>query len=656
MSTRLGFWLGGPVTDAGEIPAKTAEGLPPYGTRIGDFDTWREGYAGASVLVIRAGTTEHAPLYSDPTLSVPIDNPVVLLSYTDVNGSRYGKWPTAVYTYVPYRMTINETGVTGVERPPLYDITGVDLSRGLIASTRGAYTETLAEFADREIYAEAFGSLAASQGSASVTAVINSAIGAAASQGGGTVRLPAGNIIFTTLTLPEGVVLEGQGLSATTLISTTASAVITLSGDGAGLRNLTLDGVNVSTGSVGVYAVGLVGLVFHNVLIKRFADGLYLRGASYCQWFNLTLSSCVRGGQLRGDTDASASGNGGEVRGITWIGGGWNLCTTSGLTLTFIDDFVDGVTLDGVAVTDNLGESLLLNGVRNINVRNPQFTTAEAQTALKLQDDTNLARVDDNTIDHITFEGGVYNGGILAFNGSCASVAFLRADLRGNSFDLTVPTEIILLQDCIEDAEVTATGDLTKLLRSTSAADAEITGFTTDATATTAWSYALEPGAVALFQAEIVAQRQDGEDWGILWIAAGFQRPGSTLDFSGQTANFTAGSILTGATSGATARIITQTDAGTTGTLTLGDITGTFTLGEIIADADGGSATVAGSLTPQNVAIDGVGSTAVRASAASGGTTYPAEWDASGSTVRLRLTGMSGHLVQWTCRIRRVET
>ena len=66
--TRLGT-LSLPTGSARKT-AKAAEGLPPYGMRLGEFDTWRPGYGGASVLAVREGTTEHAALYADPALTV----------------------------------------------------------------------------------------------------------------------------------------------------------------------------------------------------------------------------------------------------------------------------------------------------------------------------------------------------------------------------------------------------------------------------------------------------------------------------------------------------------------------------------------------------------------------------------------------------------
>ncbi|MCP3911216.1 MAG: hypothetical protein GY713_09705, partial [Actinomycetia bacterium] len=74
------------------------------------------------------------------------------------------------------------------------------------------------------------------------------------------------------------------------------------------------------------------------------------------------------------------------------------------------------------------------------------------------------------------------------------------------------------------------------------------------------------------------------------------------LDYDTQTANFVqsngtsweAGDILTGGTSGTTARIIADMDQGTTGTLTIAMLTGTFQDNETITATAGGSATANG--------------------------------------------------------------
>lgn len=85
----------------------------------------------------------------------------------------------------------------------------------------------------------------------------------------------------------------------------------------------------------------------------------------------------------------------------------------------------------------------------------------------------------------------------------------------------------------------------------------------------------------------------------------GLWRISRTLAYNAQTANFTVGKKITGATSGATAYILEDSDAGATGTLTLGNInpnpiTGSyFVNGEIITDDNGvpGSATTNGTLS-----------------------------------------------------------
>lgn len=66
------------------------------------------------------------------------------------------------------------------------------------------------------------------------------------------------------------------------------------------------------------------------------------------------------------------------------------------------------------------------------------------------------------------------------------------------------------------------------------------------------------------------------------------------LDYDGQTVNFNVGARVTGGTSGATAIIYKDTDAGATGTLQLTGIIGTFQNNEAITDSSGGAAVVNG--------------------------------------------------------------
>lgn len=68
--------------------------------------------------------------------------------------------------------------------------------------------------------------------------------------------------------------------------------------------------------------------------------------------------------------------------------------------------------------------------------------------------------------------------------------------------------------------------------------------------------------------------------------------PLNTLPYDGQTGNFTAGLVVTGGTSGATATIVSDVDAGATGTLTLQQISGIFIDNEAITDTSTGAAVV----------------------------------------------------------------
>ncbi|MEI6420913.1 MAG: hypothetical protein WCP55_01765 [Lentisphaerota bacterium] len=72
-----------------------------------------------------------------------------------------------------------------------------------------------------------------------------------------------------------------------------------------------------------------------------------------------------------------------------------------------------------------------------------------------------------------------------------------------------------------------------------------------------------------------------------------------TITYGTQTSNFTVGKTITGASSGATAIILTDVDGGATGTITLGSVVGIFITGELITDDNAvvGSATTTSGMT-----------------------------------------------------------
>ena len=88
-----------------------------------------------------------------------------------------------------------------------------------------------------------------------------------------TITLPPGTYEFNTLSLPQGVVLQGVEVGGTVLRSTQTQAVVTIAGNRAGLADLTLDGVNLGVGSIGVVADGRTDMILRDVIVKL-NDGL----------------------------------------------------------------------------------------------------------------------------------------------------------------------------------------------------------------------------------------------------------------------------------------------------------------------------------------------------------------------------------------------
>ena len=650
MTTALSL-LGLPKTAAPTINAKPTAGLPPFGQRIADFDTWRPGYGGMVVEVIEAGTNNTlAALYYDIGLTQPAPNPQALITETDANGNTYGKWAQPVYTAVPFQLYINSTDSTGIEYPPLIALPGEDASGSLVETARGQYPITLASFADSTVTAVLFGQLSSTAGTAANTQTLVAAIGAAGAQGGGEVLLPAGTIPFTSLSLPQGVVLVGDSLNGTTLQSSQTGAVVTLGGDGAGLKDLTLDGLDVVAASIGVFGLDIAEPVFENVVVRRFDTGIMLKGASAAQWRNLSVENCNTGADLRGDADLTGTNEGAELANIEWDGGGIALNNNFGARFRFIDHPAREIVLRNVGLSSNVGPALALHGVRGFKTDHCYWISNINN--LLIEDDTNPLYQSLNTTSRIAFTGGQINAGTLNFNQSCVNVSFEKVELKGVSYNLTIPSNVILLLDCIEDSACTTTGDATKIARWYHSDDQIVTGITTGNTATVAWQYAMAPGKVGLFEAEVIGRRRDGTDYGIFWVAAGALQPAASLPYSIETTPFTAGAVLTGQTSGASARIVVVSATGSAGTLSIRDIVGTFISGEAITDSSGGSARMNGSMSTSATALDGGGTTVIRAAQPSG-TSWTVQFGVSGSLIQLAVQGASGQTVEWTAKVRK---
>ncbi len=622
--------------------------------RIRDFDLWRAGYAGAIVTVYAAGTTTPLTLYADPLKAATLTNPQTLQTRQDTNGQTYGKWAAPVYIDAAYTMAIDNGERSGTEVPPITTFAGEDVSSALVTGTRGQNAITITNLADRFIWAQDFGDLSDDAGAATNTTTLEAAIGAAAAQGGGIVRIPAGNFPFNTLTLPEGVIVDGEGISATTLRSTITSNVITLGGDGTGFTNMTLDGVNVNTGSVGVYGLNKVGTRFENFLIRRFATGLRMLGAESSRWRNFSISECSTGADLRGDLDASTSNLGAAFRNMEWDGGGIAFNLIAGIRLRAVDALCENILFSGLEFEGNLTDGLILEGVRDFTWRG--CWAADGLRGIHIKDNTTTPLPAVNTTARILIEGGYLDGGStgmeIKYEGECESVAFQRVRFANVSQNLVSPTNTIHTIDCVQDAGTTITGLTTYLLNQDTDTGGVLTGVTTGAASAIAWTEAVPPRATWLVAAPVFAPQRKGPRRGRGGVGPRVYRPGGTLSYISLTGIFTVAAIVTGGTSGASARI--NVDA--LGVLTLSDISGTFQNGETITDGTA-TATVSGTLATSNAALDAGGSVAVIAAVDSlTGTAATAAITVSGGSAQVTVTGDTGLTLDWTVKVRILRT
>jgi hypothetical protein len=253
----------------------------------------------------------------------------------------------------------------------------------------------------------------------------------------------------------------------------------------------------------------------------------------------------------------------------------------------------------------------------------------------------------------LTLGHGAMSGGAVSFNGLCQDVLFDRMSILDVDFTMTNVATNIVWRDCIEDSLVTLAGNGTRITRQRTylSDDPGSSATTSDAVALKVWEYSLEPGQKAWFEAKVIGVQRNGIDYGFYHISRAAHRPGSTLDYDAQTANFTVGGVLTGATSGATARIIADSDSGLTGTLTLKDIVGAFIDNEIIADSTG-SATANGTLSHQNAAL--LGSTVVISTAVETVAGYASDFNAAAGNIEVLVTGDTGDTIDWVCSVQTV--
>jgi len=615
---------------------------------VDEFELWQPNYGGATVIIYIAGTTSLASVFTDEALTVAASNPQTLSAQT-VDGISYGKFAAPLYTSSSYTLDIDSTDQTGIERPPLTTLAAQDASDAVVTPTGGTVATPLDDIVARVVHAEDYGELGASAATNNTT--LTAAIGAASGNGGGIVVIPDGTYSFTGLTIPTNVIIQGSGRGVTTIQCTTGAAVLTLSGDRAGISCLTLDGVSLVASSIGVYAKAVDEVIFDDAEVKRFNVGIQFKGARRLNAKNLYIDNCATGAKFHGDNDAGGGADGDQFRDNIWSGGVVSQCTTYGIDLSYEDMKCYHNTIRDVGFESSTGTALNINGARFTTIEHCWWSGNTTSFAVGDDDDTDSA--DENTVIGLTFDSCDFYGGAATLTETCQDVVFQGCEIADVDFTITLPTNSVLATDCIEDSLVTFSGDGDKWIRFRRINHGSSSGVTTGASATKAWAVNVAPGQVGLLEAKVLANRRDGTTTAAYHKVAKIVRPGSTLAYDNQTANFTVGDVLTGGTSGATARISADADGGATGTLTLRDIVGTFENNETITDVAGGSADVNGTITNIDCVVDQADTLGTDFEDVAG---WDAAWVANGGEVELQVTGAASTTIEWLVHVEAVMT
>lgn len=631
------------------MPGKSPALLPAVPLLVREFDLWQEGYAGAIVRVYRAGTTDPAPIFSDIQMTVAVPNPVTLDTREDPDGRTYGRFPSSLYTPYAYYLDINTTDQTGVNRPPISTLAGEDASFAFSRAGKGAQLRRLTDRFGDAVNVRDFGDFKTEAGSGSPAtnlATLNRAIGAASSDGGGIVDIPAGTFPILPFSLPEGVILRGRGRGVTILTCSTNTVLVTFSGNKSGLAQLTIDGLDLTTGSEGVRGKGVNLVVMLSVEIRRFEASNVLLGGIDHVYRNLFLINCGLGARFLGDADQVNGGGGTEFAGLDWRGGAVEQMTDTALELSVIDRPVRHNYIEGVNFADNVGEFGVLNHGGRFNKLVGCYWDGNVNN-LKIEDEQDPL-VQDRTSSNIVLQGGQMVGGTLIFDGQCEDVRLDSMELDGITAQMSVPAFPVLVANCYQNG-VTVEGAAPEKWQVWRAIDRGAVGsMTSSGGAIVGWKTKLKAGEVLIVKGEIVARQINGVDHATYDVTQFARCLPSVLPFDAQQANFTLGSVVEGQSSGATGRLVAQADGGDSGTLSLIDIVGEFMDDEVILEqGSAGIALVNGYITHGTVSL--LSATIVNSMFESAGaSTWGVAFDALQQEMRMILTGEAGKAIEWT--------
>lgn len=616
--------------------------------RVTEFDVWRPGYAGSTVNIYKAGTETLASVWTDEALTVSASNPQTLLSRT-VNDIEYGKFANPLYTDESYELDIDSMDQTGIVRPPILDFDGEDASKSVVTPLGGSVAGDLDAILGRIVHVEDYGAIGAS--AATNNATITAAIGAVAAKGGGKVLFPASTFPYTSFTLSEGVLLVGHGRGVTIAQSQQAGVTVQINGERAGFASMTLDGVDKQVGSVGINAKAINEIILNDVDVRRFETGIYCKGGRRNYWRELYIENCKWGVKLHGDNDAGGGADGDEWRHNFWHGGRVTNCTAIGVELSYVDKKCYHNTFKEVGFEGNTTIAINVNGARFTRTIDCWFENNTQNLTIDDDDDTDA--VNENTVIGFTVTGGSFDAGTIEFNGTCQDIVFDGVELTGVTVDFNLPGNNIVFRNMIEDSGVLITGQGVKLTRQRDILGNPpgTSGVTSDATATKAWSFALDPGQRCYIEAIVVANSRDTNDYAMYHISRAAHRPGSELTYDNQTDNYTLGDFIEG-DAGGRGRAVADTDAGGTGTLTLRDITdANFADNDFISGESSGNAQIDGTLVDKDAVL--LGSTVSIATAVESAAAWNADFAVgSGSEIEILVTGEANKTIEWSVHAR----
>lgn len=623
--------------------------------RIAEFDIWKPGYGGSPVSIFKAGTSTPANVFKDEDLTIPADNPITLLSMLAPDGTRYGKFPYPLYTNQSYYLDIAGIETTGVIRPELSSLDGEDASTATIKPNGSSTPTTLSKFASLQVFVSMYGEFVEGAGGVASTNTATLALAIAAAVNGGEVNIPTGTYKINSIEVPEGVLIKGMGRESTILQSVIGDKSFVIVGDRAGFKDITLDGVSLTTNSIGVFSARNNEIIFDSVMIKRFEVGMHFKGGYGHIWNDFSIQNTEYGAKLHGDT----SDSGASFEDCVWNGGIVSVATTKGIALEYIDAVCRNISFRNIGFESCSGIALEISGAQFLQFEGCWWNANTNDVVIK-DDDAPLTPLTayQNDVISVHFIGGRMKNGTFSVTGTCQDVILSSMSIEDVDITLTTPLKnFLVMKNCIEDSSVTVAGEATKLIRVNDTNNGGSFGVTTSNTATKAWSMELDPGQIGYFIARVVGRGRNTPQRAIYHIGCGGFRAGSSLAYDTQTANFSKGAVLTGATSGATARIQDDTDSGATGTLVLIDVKGEFLDNEIITDDNGtpGSATVNGSLTPSNAELDTTGNVNIRAIYETNAN-WVAAFVANGPEIQLMVTGDASQTVEWTIDVDVVTT